>query len=306
MKTKKTSLMIGIALLTLVIGVMLLRSQPPPAPADEPPAAVEETKTVPPPPPLADDERLKELLKNVEQVRADPSTRTVYVGDEKIELKFTSHEREPWTLDGIDDGHQSGFFTPLVEAARAGNDQAARRLSDALDFCRYFPKSQAEFDARIAAERKRFAETGGVLAPGEAPRTWDETRKPIEEYFHRCDGVTADMSDTAAQLLRESSERSDESRLTYARSLEKTDPEAALGQYKTLWENGHLYALRALAAQGLSYQIAYTAAFIGLHDSALADKQMAAIEAQVSPSAFQQAKKEAVQLLKNPNCCKEF
>ena len=113
-------------------------------------------------------ERKRRTISNklVEQTRHEPQTRTVIIGDEQIKLNFVPHTSEQWTLGGIDDGHAlPGFFQRLVDAARAGNDQAARSLSNVLDYCKYSPKSQAEFDAQIEFERKRFAQNGGVIAP---------------------------------------------------------------------------------------------------------------------------------------------
>jgi hypothetical protein len=228
---------------------------------------------------------------------------TVSIGGEEIPLRLQLALNQPRPVE-IDDGKSGGFFGPLAAAAREGNDSAARALFEALEFCKYYPKTRAEFDAGQKKRAEQFAQTGGVVVPGEKTQSWDNLSKDLEAGFHRCEGVTDDMYQTATELLRESVERgSDDSRLLYAGAIASTSPEEAHAQYETLWQKGYLIGLGGLAKESLPHRIASFAA-VALTDPSRARQKLSALEASTSPSEFQEASKEAAQILKNPNCCR--
>jgi hypothetical protein len=213
---------------------------------------------------------------------------------------------------------RSGFFEPLADAARSGNDHAAWVLYASLDTCKAYPKSRAEFDATMEKGRKAFAETGSAPASGGPPLTpgmdWDEWSRNVEAFLRSCEGVTDDMYTTATELLRESVGRgSDENRYFYARAIAKTAPQEAHAQYEILWRQGSISGLKGLGVDSMPHRIAAIVAMCALwgqkeprHAQSLLqwrDQLLSKVEASTSPSAFQDANKEAAQILKNPNCC---
>jgi hypothetical protein len=312
-----SSAVLVVAALALGLGYYFGRDEPP-APAAPAPATAEPT-----PPPKT----VPQLLDEVQTQRAEPSapdrvkerrvsmpadTVVAVIGDEQIPLRIqvvprgTRSTVELVAIEQIgDDGRSSGFFAPLAAAARAGNDEAARVLHDALAACRGYPTTRAGFDARLEQMRKGYAQAGGIAGPGEQPQDWNSIAADLESHYHRCEGVTDAMYQTSLDLLRESVERGDPpapNRLLYAEAVRKTDPPAARAQYEILWQNGYLLALGGLTADSLPHQIAWVAVSIAeLHAP---PETMTALEASASPSAFHDASKEAARILKNPNCCK--
>ena len=231
-----------------------------------------------------------------------PIVTIAVVGGEEIPLRIQVIPPESHSVK--DDGRSSGFFEPLADAARAGNDAAARILYEALDACRGYPKTRAEFDSAIDRARKDYAQTGGITDAGEQPMDWDVLTEHLERRYHRCEGVTDDMYQTAIDLLRKSVERGPTSahqRFVYAHATMNADPREARAQYEILWQQGHLLALSGLQ-DSLSHRIAWVAVDIAyLHGPPGA---MAALEASTPPSEFHDASKEAARILRNPNCCK--
>ena len=267
-------------------------SEPSPAPA----LAPEQLKRAGP----LDDvrETLSPRERAEEHANAPPPAAHTYVvsiGDEQVpvQLRPLKHSRG----SKIDDGQSGGFFKPLADAARAGDDGAALALYDALKFCKRSPKTRAEFEAGVANRTKWFAETGGVVFPGSPPEDFEQDGKSFEAEFHRCEGVTDDMYTTATELLRASAERgSDDNRILYAEAIASTDPQEARAQYEILWQEGYVAGLVGLSNDSLPHALALKA-FAGA-------EALKAVELTVSPSTFQEASKEAAQILKNPNCCK--
>lgn len=310
-----SSAVLVVAALALGLGYYFGRDEPP-ASAAPAPATAEPT-----PPPKT----VPQLLDEVQTQRAEPSapdrvkersvsmpadTVVAVIGDEQIPLRIQVVPRgarsaeELAAIEKIDDGRSSGFFEPLAAAARAANDEAARVLHEALGACRSEPTTRAKFDAALDKLRKGYAQAGGIAAPGEKPADFDFLARELENSYRRCEGVTDAMYQTSVGLLRESVERSDEppahNRLLYAEAVRKTDPEAARAQYEILWQQGYLLALGGIP--DLPHQIAWVAANIAyLHAP---PETMTAFEASTSPSAFNDASKEAARILKNPNCCK--
>jgi len=253
----------------------------------------------------------------------EPAAVTVSIGGEEITL----HPREPLLIPGsLDllnrkiDSMQGGFFEPLVDAARSGNEAAAYNLYDSLETCKSFPKSRAEFDATMEKGRKSFAETGS--APTDGPplalgMDWDKWSHDLEHFFHKCDGVTDDMYATATELVRESVGRgSDVNRNFYAKAIAKTAPQEAHEQFEILWRKGYLTGLKGLAVNSTPHRIAAIVAMADLVQAEPGatqtqllqwrewrDQQLSKLEASMGRSAFQEASKEAAQILKNPNCC---
>jgi hypothetical protein len=223
-------------------------------------------------------------------------------------------------LDRKIDSMQGGFFEPLVDAARSGNDVAAHELYDSLETCKSFPKSRAEFDATMEKGRKSFAETGSAptngppLTPG---MDWDKWSHDVEAFFHKCEGVTDDMYATATELVRESVGRgSDVNRNFYAKAIAKTAPQEAHEQFEILWRKGYLTGLKGLGVDSTPHRIAAIVAMAALWAQAeprkpsktqsllqWRDQQLSKLEASMGRSAFQEASKEAAQILKNSNCC---
>jgi hypothetical protein len=252
---------------------------------------------------------------------------TVSIGGEQITL----HARElpvgpigPGAWDLLDrkiDINKGGFFEPLADAARSGNDLAAYELYDSLETCKSFPKSRAEFDATMEKGRKSFAETGS--APADGPplvpgMDWDKWSQQVESFFHECDGVTDDMYSTATELLRESVGRgSDMNRYFYGKAIAKTAPQEAQAQFEILWRQSYLTGLKGLGINSPPHRIAAIVAMAALWAQAeprkpsktqswlqWRDQQLSKLEASMGRSAFHEASKEAAQILKkNPNCC---
>jgi hypothetical protein len=232
----------------------------------------------------------------------------VSVGGEQIPLLIRTLQRSDAQLEGIDDGQSGGFFARLADTARAGNDAAALALYESLNRCKPFPKTQAEFDARIAESRIAYAQTGGVAVPGGEPQPLNVSLQYIERRFHRCEGITEDMYPTALALLRDSIERDDDNRIAYAQAISDTDPKEAHAQYELLWQRGYLAGLAGLAKDSLPHRIAALAVSIAESHILPAEQSehvsaLESLEASTSPSEFQQASREAVRILKNPSCC---
>jgi hypothetical protein len=232
-----------------------------------------------------------------------PTGTTAVIGETKVPLRIQRMPPPP-ERGGLEDGVAAGF-EGFADAARAGDASAARSLYQALDNCRGFPKTRAEYDARVEQSRKAYAQTGGVLAPGEKPQDWNTTVQFLDRWFHRCEGVTQEMYTMAIGLLRESVEiggdGADANRFVYARAIASTDPKEARAQYDILWEKGYLLALGGLS-DSLAHRIAWLAASIAyLHTP---PEELSALEASTSPSEFQDASKEAARILQNPRCCK--
>jgi hypothetical protein len=236
-----------------------------------------------------------------------PAVGIVSIGGEEIALRERLPELRP--LDISVGSMQGGFFEPLADAARSGNDDAAHALYDSLDTCKSFPKSRAELDAMMEKGRTSFTETGSAPASGGPPLPpdidWDAWSQNVEAFFHMCEGVTDDMYATATELVRESVGRgSDENRSFYARAIAKTAPQEAHAQYEILWRKGYISGLKGLGADSLPHRIAAIAALGTLWGQTdWRDRLLSKLEASMSPNAFQDASKEAAQILKSPNCC---
>jgi hypothetical protein len=255
-----------------------------------------------PPPPSLNDILTGRLQPRTEEHK-------VSIGGEEV----TVHLQPPSAstnraLKVNDDSVSGGFFDRLAPAARDGNDDAAHWLYYSLERCRYAPKSRAEFDAKIEQGRKNWAQTGGVVAPGDTPQTpqdLDQWVKDQGDALRRCDGVTDEMYETSKQLLRESVERgSDYNRAYYAQAIAKTDPEGAQQQYKILWDQGDVTGLKGLGTRSLPHRIAASIVMGMVYEAPeKSDEFLRKMQAAVSPSAYREASKEAAKILKNPNCC---
>jgi hypothetical protein len=239
------------------------------------------------------------------QPPTQPAVVIVSIGGEEISM----HARYPeLRLLDVSSSMAGGFFEPLAEAARSGNDDAAHVLYDSLDTCKSFPKSRAEFDATIEKGRKSFAETGSAptdgppLVPG---MDWHEWSQNVEAFFRKCEGVTDDMYTTATELVRESVGRgSDENRYFYAQAIATTAPQESHAQYEILWRKGSISGLKGLGRDSLPHRIAAIVADCTLWGQTdWRDQLLSKLEASMSPNAFQDASKEAAQILKSPNCC---
>jgi len=275
------------ALVCLVQGAAFAQGAPPSAhpqpPSDAPPP--------PTPPPHA--EVVDEVYK-------------VTVGGEEVEVHLKPLTVRATTV--APDNGTGGFFNRLEPDARKGNDDAAHALYRSLETCKPFPKSRAELNASVEQGRAKWAATGGVQAPGDKPQDFDKWAQHQEAMFHRCEGVNDAMYETAKQLLRESVERgADQNRLYYAKTIAATDPQGAHEQYEILWQKGDIGGLAGLGASSLPHRIASAIVMglvYGIPEEKTADF-LRNMEAAVSPSAYREASKEAAQLLKNPNCCRD-
>jgi hypothetical protein len=285
---------ICLALLLLVQGAAFAQGAPP-TPRTLPPPPDPQT-TPPPAPPRT------EMVDQVYKVT---------VGGEQVEVHLKGLFAARPTKLQPDDG-SGGFFDRLAPAARDGNEDAVHALYRALQDCKPFPKSRAEFDKEIEQGRKRWAETGGVPMQGATPQSKEELDKWAqheEKLFHRCDGVTPAMYERSKQLLRESVERgSDLNRFYYARSIMDTDPQGAREQFAILWEKGDIGGLNGLGTVSLPHRIASTivASLIFQIPQEKVDEYLRKIEVTVSPNTFREANTQAAQLLKSPNCCRDL
>jgi hypothetical protein len=125
------------------------------------------------------------------------------------------------------------------------------------------------------------------------------------------------MYATATELLRESVGRgSDVNRNFYAKAIAKTAPQEAHEQFEILWRKGYLTGLKGLGVDSTPHRIAAIVAMAALWAQAeprkpsktqsllqWRDQQLSKLEASMGRSAFQEASKEAAQILKNSNCC---
>jgi len=294
----------------LALGYYFARTRPAPSPTatSEPQGTAPEQpnppqQSNPPQPSPSPQARFDEILDGIKHpVPSNPYPVTVSLGGEQIPVRSRDSGYSRVAPKDIDDGKSGGFFAPLADAARAGNDDAAYALYKSLKLCQHAPRTQTDFEAAKAHLAKWFAETGGVQAPGQEPDSLDSLSKDLEAGFHRCDGVTDDTYATTTDLLRESAERgADDIRALYAQAIASSDPKTAREQYKILWQRGYVEGLKDLATDSLPHRIAYVAAMSAMFNSPDA---MKAIQNAMSPNAFEQASKEAAQILKNPNCCK--
>lgn len=278
---------------------------PLPASVNDEPAAPTSPSSPSSPPQSLSQERAPTQPASIETI--------AHVGDAAIPLRFDVAPRKPWTL-GNDDNDAPGFFEPLATAARTGDDAAAVALHYKLEWCRFVPRTEAEFAAAVEKGRDEFAKTGGLLPDGEV-QDLDTGIENFRKQFQRCAGVTAAMFSESKELLRQSSERGDvDSKCHYAVTISNDDPVQARALFDQLWRDGYIRGLTGLAGQSLPHQIAnaqlqiaqygsYTEpALVQIVEERRAD--LAKLENSTSPPTFAEARREAVEILRNPNCCK--
>jgi hypothetical protein len=310
----RSALAVGTAAASIVVvaAVLVLRYQSEPAPlptsANEPaaPPPVSSLRSSPPSSPQA-------LSARQTPSPLAPIERIAHVGGAEIPLRFEVAPRKSGML-GNDDNDAPGFFEPLADAARAGDDRAAVALHYRLEWCRFVPRTEAEFAAAVEKGRDEFAKTGGLLPDGEV-QDLDTGIANFRKQFERCAGVTPSMFAESQDLLRESSERGDDdSKYHYAVAIANNDPVQARALFEELWQVGYVRGLIGLAGQSLAHQIANAQLQIAQYGEQpepmfvqmIAERraELAALENSVSPPTYAQATREAAEILRNPNCCK--
>jgi hypothetical protein len=246
--------------------------------------------------------------------RAPESSSTIArIGEHGVAIKQIRAPHD-WPAPGT----IAADFASLEQAARDGSDHAAAALHQRVEWCVRKPKTADELSAAEERMRKTFAATGGTNFE---PRvTLDEQLASVQRDYERCLGFTPELQERALALLKASADRGEDlhSAHVYATALMKTDPEAARERFTALAEQGSITAIAALGVESLPHRIAwiaYQSAVIAgngvdpsdpakQHFLAKYERELREIENSTSPVTLREARVEAVELLRNPLCCK--
>jgi hypothetical protein len=241
----------------------------------------------------------------------DVVERIAHIGDESVPIRIT---RVPSSrnvaVEYKDDGRSPGFFAPLAAAARAGDDMAALYLWEQTVPCYGLPTTPAKQREWLDNLKDNYALTGGH------GRTLEQEVTEAEARFRRCEGITESSFNEARALLRDAADHGTD---PYVMSFYATydypadNPADARERLAALWNEGHLSALDGLGrSNSLAHRIAYNAALVALLEGKGRpdDPNLAVFRANAerlrddtSPSAYDEAAKKAVELLRSPNCC---
>jgi hypothetical protein len=301
-----TLLLVGIAAIAFYAGRANTPTlTPKPEPASPPIPVVEEPKS---PPSQSHDEQLNKLLDSVEQTRTD--VRIAHLAGEDIPLHFRQRP-VPWYASWpenhrIDDGKHVGWFEEYADLARRGHGIAAANLWTFATQCKFYPKTPEAQQQWLDKIRSNYAANGGARPDGKVD-SLDALLAQTEERFTRCNEATDEKIAEALDLLKNAAETDPTAQLTYAGAIMKSDREESQRLYQSLWSEGYALALNGLSATSLAANIAWHAVEIAAMAPGAAQREQRELDALrngTSPSAYDEAAKQAIAMLRsNPRCC---
>ena len=249
----------------------------------------------------------------VQPSKPNASWATAHVGDQSVVVYFKTSPPPMLGETLHDDGVSGGFFPPLATRAASGDDLAATYLWKQVSNCRDWASTEAELHEQIDKITKgNLSPEGGTLSGALAN---------AKQHYQRCEGITEANYTEALGLLRDAANHSTEfwPRFEYAIALKlkKDKTGEARQRLKVLWNEGHQAALGSLADESpptdksLAYGIAASSLLLayvddGNHPEGLVSslrQNLDRLRRETPPSAYNEAAKQAAELLRNPYCC---
>lgn len=287
MNRRKAALLSGLALavVSFIAGLAFRFSAPPDAVRSAPVLT----------PPAVEPEAESEVAETEPQVRREESVPEQRAARPARELRIRRAESSPPQVPGPDD-----FSRPLadlfdeLEAAAATNAGTAWWLWLALENCpstfREGPAWDGEIDIRAGQASDDPAEFSAALSA-------------------RCSGLTDGHDARALEMLgRHYTEP--KLALTYALETYERSPDQGRPLLESMWQQGYVQAMTALAAEDDGYKAASLIFFIG-HPGLSAERARAehvrsleTLRNSIPPYRWEETLRRAEQILSNPNCCK--
>jgi hypothetical protein len=246
----------------------------------------------------------------VQPSKPSASSATAHVGDQSVVVYFKTSPPPVLGETLHDDGVSSGFFAPLATRAASGDDLAATYLWKQVSNCRDWASTEAELHAQIDKIMK------GNLSP-EGNTLWGALAN-AKQHYQRCEGITEAIYMEALGLLRDAANHSTEfwPRFEYAFALQlkKDKTGEARQRFEALWDEGHQAALGSLASESpespaygiAAYSLLLAYVDDGNHAEGLVSslrQNLDRLRRETPLSAYNEAAKQAAELLRNPYCC---